>query len=99
VATEPFHSDKPGKAINEGQLRGNLWGWTNCVRSVSIQKAALLSGASTALRREGLPTATAAPRGMARRRRAKIGGAADLATSPISASVVATLSLPPRHHA
>ena len=59
VAAEPFHSDKPGKAISEGQLRGNLWGWTNCARSVSVQKAALLSGASTALRREGPLTATA----------------------------------------
>ena len=59
VAYEPFHIDKPGKAISEGQLRGNLWGWTNCARFVSVQKSALLSCAGTVLRREGLPTATA----------------------------------------
>jgi len=36
---------------------------------------------------------------MARQCRAKIGGAADPATSPVSAPVVATSSLSPRHHA
>ena len=42
---------------------------------------------------------TAASWAMARQCRAKIGGAADPATSPVSVPVVATSPLSPRHHA
>jgi len=42
---------------------------------------------------------SAAPRIRARHYRAKIGGAADPATSPINVPVVATSTLSPRHHA
>ena len=42
---------------------------------------------------------TAAPLGMARHCRAKIGGAAEPATSPVSAPGLRHVILPPRHHA